>query len=189
VGSTEGHAASGRGGAADARSAELARAAELVARADGLIAEVVAPGRWPRRRTVERFLDGDRLQRVLGLYTEAMRLDPDEPAYPWNLASTLNRLGLNELALGFIERAIRIARTAGDAEWADASAHLAWAEVAEHAGQYEVALVALARAKSLANGSAEIGVSIERERRAIERALQQQAPERALARELDALSS
>jgi len=40
------------------------------------------------------------------LYSRAMRLDPDEAAYPWNLASVLNRLGLNDLSLGFMMRAI-----------------------------------------------------------------------------------
>ena len=126
-----------------------ARAAELVRKADELVYAVLRPGRWPRRRTVERFLEGDRLERVLALYREAMVLDASEPAYPWNLASTLNRVGLHELALAFVERAIRVAQDVGDDEWADANAHLAWAEIALNARQYDVALVALARAKEL----------------------------------------
>ena len=81
------------------------RAALLVREADEFMADVLRPGRWPQRRTIERFLDGDRLDRVLALYREAMRLDPLEPAYPWNLASALRRLGLNDLALSFVERA------------------------------------------------------------------------------------
>jgi tetratricopeptide (TPR) repeat protein len=188
VGSTAKHRAAIRADAAEQPTASD-RAVILVTEADGLIREVLAPGRWPQEKTVRRFLEGDRLQRVLGLYCQAMRLDPDEPAYPWNLASTLWRLGLHELALGFIERAIRVAESVGDDEWADASAHLAWAEIAEHAGQYEVALVALAKAKSLSDGSPQIEESIRRERRAIERASRQKAPERELARKLEALSA
>jgi hypothetical protein len=54
-----------------------------------------------------------------------MELDPEEPAFPWNLASSLSRLGLNALALAYIEEAIRVASETGDSEWADAYAHLA----------------------------------------------------------------
>jgi len=175
----------GRDGATRRTSAAARRqAAGLVEEADRIVTEVVAPGRWPQRGTVERFLDGDRLPRVLALYTTAMELDPDEPAYPWNLASTLNRLGLNELALAHVERAIRTASAVGDEEWSGAGAHLAWAEIAEQAGQHDVALVALARAKRLGQGSATIDVSVRRLRDAIAQALGEEHPEKALAEEL-----
>jgi tetratricopeptide (TPR) repeat protein len=101
-GTTDGCAA-GRRAAADS---PIAEAVELVNEADRLVFDILKPGRWPQRRTVERFLGDDRLERVLLLYLRAMRLDPDEAAYPWNLASVLNRLGLNDLSLGFMTRAI-----------------------------------------------------------------------------------
>lgn len=95
-----------RGGSTDERGVKRraavrsnpVRAQELVDEANALVAEVLAPGRWPQARTVERFLEGDRLERMLSPYTLAMAVDPDEVSYPWNLASTLNRLGLNDLA-------------------------------------------------------------------------------------------
>ena len=78
-----------------------------------------------------------------------MRLDPEEAAYPWNLGTTLNRLGLNDLALGFIGRAIHLAEQAGDEEWSDSSAYLGMAEIAIDAGAPDTALAALARALEL----------------------------------------
>ena len=73
--------------AARAAEAEPARERAAVADsladdADELIGQVLAPGRWPTRLTVDRFLVDDRLERVLALYARAMRLDPDEPATP-----------------------------------------------------------------------------------------------------------
>lgn len=130
----------------------LASAAELVGEADELVAEVLTAGRWPQQATVERFLEGDRLQRVLSLYSRAMQLDPDESAYPWNLASTLNRLGLNDLALGFMTRAIHVAQQTVDTEWAGADAYVALAEIAIAAREPEVALTALARAQASGSG-------------------------------------
>ena len=131
---------------------DAARALDLVNEARGLVYEVLRPGRWPQQRTVRRFLEGDRLGRVLSLYREAMELDPLEPAYPWNLASTLNRLGLHDLALAHIQRALRVSEAIGDDELGGSAAHYAWAEIAVNAGQYDVALVALARARELVEG-------------------------------------
>lgn len=144
-GSTDGR---GAGGPAAADSA-IAEAVELVNEADGLVFAILKPGRWPQRRTVERFLGQDRLERVLSLYTRAMRLDPDEPAYPWNLASVLNRLGLNDLSLGFMTRAIHAAHRIGDEEWCGPDAYLALAEIAIDAEEADIALTALARAQEL----------------------------------------
>ena len=109
--------------------------------------DILKPGRWPQRRTVERFLGDDRLERVLLLYSRAMRLDPDEAAYPWNLASVLNRLGLNDLSLGFMTRAIHAAHRIGDQDWCGPDAYLALAEIAIDADERDIALTALARAQ------------------------------------------
>ena len=151
-GSTDGHAV----GLRAAGASEIADAVELVNEADQLVFDILKPGRWPQARTVERFLKGDRLARVLSLYGRAMRLDPDEPAYPWNLASMLNRLGLNDLALGFIARAIHVAERAGEEEWSGPDSYLALAEIALDASEPDVALTALARARELA-GDAQDG--------------------------------
>lgn len=124
-------------------------AGALIAEADALIVEILKPGQWPQARTVKRFLADDRLERVLALYVRAMRLDPAEPAYPWNLGSTLNRLGINDLALGFVARAIHLAEEADDPEWAGADALLALAEVAVDAAEPDIALTAIARAQDL----------------------------------------
>lgn len=178
--STNKHAGRGRDGArSDVRTAE-----ELVGQADELIGEVLAPGRWPQRRTVDRFLAGDRLERVLSLYGRAMRLDPDEAAYPWNLASTLNRVGLNHLALGFITHAIRVAERVGDTEWSGADAHLALAEIAIDADEPDIALTALARALEL-NGR--IGPHIRRLLRKVREASGEARPEVSLAGRLEQL--
>lgn len=147
-GSTDGREERSR--AVAARDIEKAR--KLVHEANALIAEVLTTGRWPQARTVERFLEGDRLERVLSLYSRAMFADPEEVAYPWNLASTLKRLGLNDLALGFISRAIHIAERTGDEGWLGPDVHLAMAEIAVDAGEPDVALTALARAQELAAG-------------------------------------
>jgi thioredoxin-like negative regulator of GroEL len=77
-----------------------------------------------------------------------MRLDPTEPAYPWNLGSAMNRLGLNDLALGFLTRAIHLAEQRGEREWSGPDAQLALAEVAIDAGEYDLALTALAHARA-----------------------------------------
>jgi len=142
---------------ARAAEAEPARkraavADSLAGEADELISQVLAPGRWPKPSTIDRFLADDRLERVLALYARAMRLDPDEPAHPWNLASTLNRIGLNDLALGYIVRALGTADRTGDTEWAGSDAHLALAEIALDAGRADMAVLAVARAQQLSSG-------------------------------------
>lgn len=126
----------------------VARAEQLVGEADELLASALGPGEWPEAEVAERFLSEGKLDRVLALYGQAIRLDPSEPAYPWNLASALNRLGLNDLALGFIARAIHLAEQSGDSEWSGPGAQLALAEVAIDAGEYDIALTALAHAQA-----------------------------------------
>ena len=126
----------------------VAKAERLVGEADELLATVLGPGEWPATEAAERFLSEGKLDKVLGLYGRAIRLDPAEPSYPWNLASALNRLGLNDLALGFIARAIHLARQSGESEWSGPGAQLALAEVAIDAGEYDLALTALAHARA-----------------------------------------
>jgi tetratricopeptide (TPR) repeat protein len=124
-----------------------AKALRLVNQADELVADVLPPERWeadPREQ--KTFLSGDAFERFLGLYLQAMELDALEPAYPWNLASTLRRLGRSDLALGFIGRAVRTSEYLGDEDWANPDAYFVWAETAIHAGQDELAFVAIAKA-------------------------------------------
>lgn len=178
-----------RGSITESSAEDIERAVELVNDADRLIFQVLRPGRWPQQRTVRRFLEGDRLGRVLALYREAMELDPLEPAYPWNLASTLNRLGLHDLALAHIQRALRVSEAIGDAEWCDGAAHVAWAEIAVNAGQYDVALVALARAKERTESEGIVDPDLDRLLGEIRRALGDERCERELAARLEALSA
>jgi tetratricopeptide (TPR) repeat protein len=126
----------------------VASAERLVGEADELLAGAFKPGEWPETEVAERFLSDGKLDQVLALYGQAMRLDPTEPAYPWNLGSALNRLGLNDLALGFIARAIHLAEQGGESEWSGPGAQLALAEVAIDAGEYDLALTALAHARA-----------------------------------------
>jgi tetratricopeptide (TPR) repeat protein len=128
--------------------AAATEAERLVGEADELLADALAPGSCPDEETAARFLSEGKLDRVLALYGQAMRLDPGEPAYPWNLASALNRLGLNDLALGFLTRAIHLAAERGESEWSGPDAQLALAEVAIDAGEYDLALTALAHARA-----------------------------------------
>ncbi len=128
--------------------AAAAKAEALVAEADELLTDAFAPGHWPQAEACERFLSQGKLDRVVALYGQAMRLDPGEPAYPWNLASAMNRLGLNDLALGFMTRAIHLAAERGEREWSGPDAQLALAEVAIDAGEYDLALTALAHARA-----------------------------------------
>src|ERR1700759_42467 len=90
---------------ADVAPEAVTRAQALTGDADELLANILAPGEWPTPEAIEAFLKEGILDRVLSLYGQAMRLDPQEPSYPWNLASALNRLGINDLALGFMVRA------------------------------------------------------------------------------------
>ncbi|HWY90880.1 MAG TPA: hypothetical protein VNY31_09440 [Solirubrobacteraceae bacterium] len=124
-------------------------AARLADEAEKILVGYLHPGRWPAARTARRFLDSGDLERVLSLYTRAMESDPREPAYPWNLASSLDRLRLPDLALIFIRRAIRVAEETDDREWAGADVHLACADIARHAGDSEMAELALHRAREI----------------------------------------
>ncbi len=129
--------------ATDPLSVDAADAAEAI------LGRYLKPGRWAARRVRSRFVQCGELERVLALYEDAMATDPLEPAYPWNLAVALDRLGLHDLALAYVQRALRVATEVGDEEWADAQAHLAWAEIALNAGQPEIALIAIDQAASL----------------------------------------
>lgn len=131
----------------------IAQATELVDQAEQLIAEVLHPGEWPEPDQVERFMKEGRLERTLALYLHAIRLDPLEPAYPWNLASTLSRLGLNGIAFALIAQAIRVGEQTGQEEWTGAGEHLALAETALDAGQGDMAVVAIARATEVDSAS------------------------------------
>lgn len=122
------------------------RAAALVDDADQILSEAVTPGRWPQEKTVSRFLASGHLERVLSLYSQAMTLDAKEPAYPWNLASALRRLGQHELASAFLVRAIQVGEAADDGEYSGPDAYLALAELALDSDNHDAALVALARA-------------------------------------------
>jgi tetratricopeptide (TPR) repeat protein len=144
-------------------------ALERVQEAETLISDVLRPGRWPQRRTVQKFMEDNRLQKVLTLYTAAMELDPDEPSYPWNLASTLRRLGLNDLALAFIERAIRIGMKVEPEEWNTPGTYLAWADTAIEAGQYDVALIPIAHAMRMKEDHPDVVTSVRQLLRVIKR--------------------
>jgi len=128
---------------------EIDQATRLVDQAEQLIAELLEPGQWPGPDKVGRFMSEGRLERTLALYLQAMRLDPLEPAYPWNLASTLSRLGLSELAYALIAQAIHVGEQTGQEEWTGAGEHLALAETALDAGQEDMAVVAIARATEI----------------------------------------
>ncbi|MGI8844755.1 MAG: hypothetical protein ACR2HC_01015 [Thermoleophilaceae bacterium] len=128
---------------------EIEQATQLVDQAEQLIAEVLEPGQWPEADTVGRFMSEGRLERTLALYLHAIRLDPLEPAYPWNLASTLSRLGLNDLAFALIAQAIHVGEQTGQEEWTGAGEHFALAETALDAGHEDMAVVAIARATEI----------------------------------------
>jgi hypothetical protein len=119
------------------------------AEADRILGEFVRPGRMPTQAGVRRFVDDGHLERVLALYGQAMREEPDEPSYPWNLASSLDRLGLPDFALPFIGRAVRAAQVQGDDDFGGAAAHVAWAEVAMNADQPELAATLLTQARAI----------------------------------------
>ena len=134
---------------ASAARSDSVSADALVQAADSVLAPYLPPGRWPTHRTVERFKNAHRLEYVLTAYAEAMEKVPDEPAYPWNLASALDRLRLPELALVYMARAIRVADEVGDEEWSGAHAHLAWADIAIRAREPELATVAIEKARRI----------------------------------------
>jgi len=129
------------------------RAAGLVGEADALLGDAFGPGEWPEVDAVDRFLSEGKLDRVLALYGQAMRLDAGEPAHPWNLGSAMNRLGLNDLALGFLTRAIHLSERLGESQWSGPDAQIAVAEVAIDAGEYDLALTALAHARADDDGN------------------------------------
>jgi tetratricopeptide (TPR) repeat protein len=132
---------------------EIEQATQLVDQAEQLIAEVLEPGQWPGPDEVGRFMSEGRLERTLALYLQAIRLDPLEPAYPWNLASTLSRLGLSEVAFALIAQAIHVGEETGQKDWTGAGEHLALAETALEAGQDDMAVVAIARATEIDSDS------------------------------------
>lgn len=132
-----------------ASRASIREAARLVDEADEILGRYLKPGRWPRARTTEAFREQDVLGLVLGLYTRAMEQDPTEPAYPWNLASSLDRLGVSDLAIAYLRRAIRVADEVGDHELSGADAHLALADIAIRAGDVHIAGLAIGEARRL----------------------------------------
>ena len=142
--STPKPAETGRGSATKRRLA-----ASAVDEADRILWEYTKPGEMPSRPAARRFVDQGHLERVLGLYLRAMRDEPDEASYPWNLASSLDRLYLSDLALPFIGRAVRMSQRQGDDDWGGADAHVAWAEVAMNADQPELASVLLDKAREM----------------------------------------
>jgi len=142
------------------RSEDAADAAEII------LGRYLKPGHWPARAARLRFTQSGQLEHVLSLYEKAMATDPREPAYPWNLAAALDRLGLHDLALVYVQRALRVATEVGDKEWADAHAHLAWADIALNAGQPDIALIAIEHARSL-DASLAVEGYVRRARRAV----------------------
>ena len=117
--------------------------------AEKVLGLYLAPGRWPSDAARTRFMRSGDLERALALYECGMADDPREPAYPWNLASALDRMGLPHLALVYLQRAIRTAEAVGDDEWADASAYLALADIALKAGNPDLAMLCIERARAL----------------------------------------
>jgi len=134
-------------------SAAVERASKLVDQAETVLGRYLAAGRWPSATVARKFRESDDLQTVLTLYTRAMEDDPHEPAYPWNLASSLDRLRLPDLALVYMRRAIRVAQELGDLDWASAGAHLACADIALRAGEPEAAEWAIERAREVDPGA------------------------------------
>jgi tetratricopeptide (TPR) repeat protein len=118
-----------------------AEASALIDKADELLADA-----FKARQEPAASLSVGALERVLALYGAAIQKDPTEPAYPWNLGSALSRLGLDELALGFIARAVQLSAERGEDDWSGPGAQLALAEVALGAGAHDIALTSLAHA-------------------------------------------
>lgn len=134
------------------------QARTLVNKADALLAGILPSASWEAgSRQRAAFLKSEDFERFLGLYLRAMDLDQLEPAYPWNLGSTLNRLGRADLALAFVGRAVKIGEELRDVDWAGPDGYLLWAETAINAGQDEVALVAIAKAVQQAPDDDETG--------------------------------
>ncbi len=138
------------GGRASASShSQIEDSVQLADQAEEIFARYLDPGSWPTAQVAQVFRGSGDLERVLSLYSQAMANDPREPAYPWNLASSLDRLQLSDLALIFLRRAIRVAEDTGDSDWAGADAHLALADVAMRAGEPEMAEIAIEKARKI----------------------------------------
>ena len=73
-------------------------------------------------------------------------------------------------------------------DWAYAAAHIAWAEIALHAEQPDVALVALAHARALEPESLSVQRSVRRLLEEIARSQKHVKPEQALVQKLALLS-
>jgi len=145
--STSRRVAAGRERAANGTSAQLA--VRLVDDADEILGRYLKPGQWPTTRAIRAFREDGDLESVLALYEQAMDRDPAEVAYPWNLASSLDRLGVSDLAVAYMRRAIRVARETGEEDWSDADAHLALADIALRAEDAEIAALAIDNARHL----------------------------------------
>jgi tetratricopeptide (TPR) repeat protein len=124
-------------------------AAQTAERAEAILGRYLPPASWANARLARRFRESGDLETVLSLYAQAMADDPQEPAYPWNLGSSLDRLQLSDLALVFLRRAIRIGEESGDREWAGTGVYLAWADVAIRAGEPELAELAVEKAREI----------------------------------------
>lgn len=121
----------------------------LIEEAEEILGRYLEPGKLPRASVAQAFRSRGDLELVLNLYEQAMEGDPQEPAHPWNLASSLDRLGVSDLAVAYMRRAIRIAAEIGDMAWAGADAYLALADIAIGAGDPEIAALAIDHARRL----------------------------------------
>lgn len=137
----------GRNRASVTSSSSVEEAAQLAERAEEILGGYLQPASWATARVARRFRESGDLETVLSLYAQAIANDPQEPAYPWNLASSLDRLQLSDLALVFLRRAIRIGEETGDGDWTGAGVYLAWADVAIRAGEPEMAELAIEKAR------------------------------------------
>lgn len=145
--STSRRVAVGRGRAANGTPAQAA--VRLVDDAEEILGRYLKPGQWPTTKSIRTFRQHGDLESVLALYEQAMDRDPTEVAYPWNLASSLDRLGVSDLAVAYMRRAIRVAKETGEEEWADADAYLALTDIALRAGDAEIAALAIDNARHL----------------------------------------
>jgi tetratricopeptide (TPR) repeat protein len=137
----------GHGRAANGTAAQAAMG--LVDDAEAILGRYLKPGQWPTAKSIRAFRQRGDLESVLALYEQAMDGDPTEVAYPWNLASSLDRLGVSDLAVAYMRRAIRVAKETGEEEWADADAYLALADIALRAQDAEIAALAIDNARHL----------------------------------------
>ena len=143
----------GRNRASVTSSSPVEEAAQLAERAEEILGGYLQPASWATARVARRFRESGDLETVLSLYAQAMADDPQEPAYPWNLASSLDRLQLPDLALVFLRRAIRIGEETGDGDWTGAGVYLGWADVAIRAGEPAMAELAIEKAREADPGA------------------------------------